>query len=339
MRKLVAALLVIAATVRAQSIETHRIGVLVDRDGRGFTRAPGSIAAIASGQFALSETNVAPLIVDSAGALVRRFVRGDGPGEFQVPGTQFMMAGDTLYATNGSGVNIYDRTGKFVRTVPTIGIYTMQAIPARGGLLVSSQKFESPTKAVGLHLLDAGGRVVRSFLSDSNIDRRSWPPPPAYRIAPGSNGTVWAAAIHQHRIEKWTLDGEKKLVISRRPAWFVIAPTFGNTANVRSIHEAGGLLWVMSSVPVPDAREIERKAIADATKGKTRSEVDVRQIPYERLETSYVEVYDASTGAFMAELALGKFGVGILDDHRFVVHSFSPDETSQLEIWEMKLRR
>src|SRR5690242_15039938 len=113
MRRLLG-LLVLAASLEAQqpTIEVRKVGILIDRDGKGFTRAPFSIVPIANGQFALSETNVAPLIVNSSGGLVRRFVRGDGPGEFQVPGTQFRMAGDTLYATNGSSVNIYDQTGK-----------------------------------------------------------------------------------------------------------------------------------------------------------------------------------------------------------------------------------
>jgi hypothetical protein len=339
MRRILSVLLVLAAVAEAQSptIEVRKVRTLVDRDGKGFTRAPWTVAPIAGGQYAIGEMNEIPLVVDSTGRLMKRWVRGDGPGEFAgFTAGMRRGPGDTLYAMNQGNINVFGPDLRFQRTIPLPGMYAGQFLPIDEGFIVASQKFSSPTTMTSLHIVGRDGKLIRSFLTDSNVDRRSWPPPPGYRLGRGTAGSIWAASTLTHRIERWTLNGERALVIDRRPSWFVIAPTFGNTANVRSIHEAGGVLWVMSNVPVPNAREIERAAMA---KVPGRSEADARAIPFERLETAYLEAYDASTGALLADIPLGKYGITILDDVHFMVHSFSADDTSQLEIWEMKLRR
>src|SRR5690349_14999418 len=66
MRKLAAVLLIASAAAHAQTIEMRQVGVLVDRDGKGFTRAPMTLVPVGK-LFAMTEMNELPLVVDSAG--------------------------------------------------------------------------------------------------------------------------------------------------------------------------------------------------------------------------------------------------------------------------------
>src|SRR4051812_43847789 len=54
------------ATARSQTIETRKVATLADRDGKGFTRAPSSVAPVGK-WFAMTAMNELPLVVDSSG--------------------------------------------------------------------------------------------------------------------------------------------------------------------------------------------------------------------------------------------------------------------------------
>src|SRR5262245_5062496 len=69
------------ATAQKPTIQVTKVRTLVDRDGKGFTRAPMMIVPVTQGRYVLQEMNVLPIVVDSNGRLVKRFVRGEGPGE------------------------------------------------------------------------------------------------------------------------------------------------------------------------------------------------------------------------------------------------------------------
>jgi hypothetical protein len=62
----------LACVARAQgtAIETRLVRQLVDRDGKGFIRAPATITPISKGRYALAEMNELPLVVESSRVLV-----------------------------------------------------------------------------------------------------------------------------------------------------------------------------------------------------------------------------------------------------------------------------
>src|SRR4051812_35693999 len=101
------------------AIQMTKVRTLVDRDGRGFTRVPYAVVPLAQGRFGIQEVNELPMIVDSMGRLVKRFVRGGGPGEFQYSGNGLAVGpGDTLYASNQNALNVFGPDLNFVRAVP-----------------------------------------------------------------------------------------------------------------------------------------------------------------------------------------------------------------------------
>jgi hypothetical protein len=322
-----------APLVGQPRIETRKVGMIVDHDGRGFTRAPMSITRISKGRFVLNEMNELPLVVDSTGRLVKRWPKGEGPGEFQQnAGPVHSGRGDTLFIANFNELNVFDGNLKFVRSIPMTEIYARQFLPVDEGFVFSASKRVTGNVINSLHVVSPSGKVLRSFRTDTLIRPRRGNDP-TYGIGAGAGQTIWAWNIWGHRLERWTTTGARKQVIDAMPAWFAPKDSLYR-AQIAAVRESNGLVWVFSQVPVPDARE--RSA---AVMKKSSGEVDARAFPFEQMATSYLEVYDAQTGKLLAERPIDAYGIGILDDSHFMIHTTSANDTAQLEIWEMKLRR
>ena len=334
MRRLIAALLVIGAAAEAQTIEVRKIRTLVDVDGRGFTRAPITITPISGGRYALAEVNELPIVIDREGRLVKRFVRGSGPGEFSgYTGGIATGPGDSLYAANGSRILVFNGNMKYVRTITPVS--TNPLLEVRDGFITSVTWSSNPGIAVsGVGLMDREGKRVRFFISDTAAGFQGWPPPAQYVLGPVDRSSFWTGSSWTHRLERWSVAGGRTSLIEQRPSWFVVPPVRAASPRVTALLESDGVLWVMSAVPVPNVLEIMREA-----NERRRGETDVRAVPTEQLSTAWLEAYDAATGRQLAELPLKKFGVAILDGSHFMVYTSSANDTAQLEIWEMKLKR
>jgi hypothetical protein len=332
-----AAILVAAVTVGAAqkpTIEVRKVRTLVDRDGGSFTRAPAAITALSGGNFALMEVNELPMVVDSTGRLIKRFVRGGGPGEFEFTASGFATGpGDTLYAGNQQSINVYGPDLKFVRAILLAGIYGGNLVPLKDGFVIASQKTDPPAHRLSVHVVSPAGTILRSFVRDT-LDRRAWPPP-SYRVALASDGGLWVASVYKHRVEKWTMKGQRTGVIDTVPAWFPRAQSgMDGFSTILGISEAGGILWVMINVPVAD---YGKRMLA--VMGGVGREVDSRKVPTEQLSTGRLEAIDVRSGRVIAELDLKAYGVRILNGSQFVIYTPGPNDEAQLEIWEMKLKR
>jgi hypothetical protein len=304
----------------------------LDRDGKGFTRAPMTIAPIGK-WFAMTEMNELPLVVDSTGRLVKRWRAGDGPGEFETNAFPARVGrGETLYVGNHSNLNVFDRNLNFVRRVTPNGVYVGSFIPIDGQFVFSSRRPAAGKNTIAsLHVVDAKGSIVRSFLVDTLPQPRRWPEP-EYGIGRGADATFWAWPRLGRKLQRWSLDGRLLQVIDTTPAWFPQKDPLYKS-SIRDVREADGILWVFSSVPVPNARAMSEAAF------KGKGEADARAFPFEQESTAWLEAFDARTGRRLAELHLGKYGVGFVDDRHFMVYTTSVNDTAQLEILEMKLKR
>lgn len=314
-------------------IAVRKVRTLVDRNGRGFTREPMMMVPLAGGRFALQEMNELPMVVDSTGRLVQYFGRGQGPGEFTFNATSMGVGpGDTLYAGNQQGFNVYGPDLKFVRAFSVSAGYAGGLVPIRGGFVLSSQRAQPPYMT-SVHIIDRTGSTVRSFLRDT-LDTRAWPRP-SYRVGSAADGAVWTVEVYSHRIEKWSLQGRRLMTIGARPVWFDnTRPGSDGRPYVRGVSEANGVLWVMSAVPVPNYRQI----MSEALKGRG-NDVDARFIPDHKLSTTRLEAYDATTGRLLADLPIDAYGIALLSGRQFALYRPGPDDEARIEIWEMKLER
>jgi hypothetical protein len=333
MRKLVGVLLIAAAAAHAQAIEIRKVRTLMDPTGKAFSQSPYQAAALPGGRFMLQETNVVPVVVDSTGRLVKRFVRGAGPGEFQYFATGIATIRDTLYAGNGQSFNVYAPDLKFIRTFRPASIHSGFLVPVPGGFALASQKYESRSSVVGIHVLRPSGEVVRSFLRDTILDPRQGPP--SYQISAASDGALWVTSGRRHVIEKWSIEGKRLSMLGSVPTWFDTSRAYADGRfHVGGTVESDGVLWVISSVPVPAYRTI----MAEAFRGRG-SEVDGRLVPTHRLYTARIEAYDARTGKLIADLPVNSYLVALLGERTFMTYSEGSDDQPRLEVWEMRLKR
>jgi hypothetical protein len=330
-----AALLMVLVSVEASGqarIETRKLRTIVDRDGSAFVRPPMLLSALSRGRYALEEVNALPVVIDSTGRVIKRFGRGGGPGEFEYAARSFSVIGDTLYAANGQGFNVYSPDLAFLRSflVPSIGAGPIARTPE--GFVMSVPKYETRSAVKSLHVIRSSGELVRSFLADSVPPRT---PSPSYRMTLSADGSVWVAGARNHRVEKWSVDGRRLTAIAAAPAWFDTTRQYADGRMwLHSITESDGILWIMTLVPVPNYRQV----MAEAMKGRG-GEVDARLIPEEKLSTTRIEAYDAKTGSLLADLPVKSFGVGFLSGRQFALYTTGVNDEPQIEIWEMKLRR
>jgi hypothetical protein len=327
-----AALIALPVEAQRPAILMTKVRTLVDQDGRGFTRAPVSIVTLGGDRYAMQEVNELPLVVDSTGKLVKRFGRGGGPGEFEFTGTGMAAGiGDTLYVGNQQSLNVFAPGLRFARSVPFTSIYAGTVIPAPEGFVAIAQKNEG-AHMTSVHIVDRDGKLVRSFVRDT-FDRKAWPPP-AYRVTTSSDGGLWVASIYRHRIEKWTMDGRRVGTIDSVPKWFMLDRNMlDGMPSVLGVRESDGVLWVMSSVPVENYREIMTKVVG------VGREVDARKVPTEQLATAYIAAYDPRTGQLLAHQALNVYGVGMIGANQLVVYRTGRNDEAQLEIWSLALKR
>ena len=332
MRKLIAALLIAASAAHAQTIEVRKVRTLIDPSGKAFSQAPYMVAALPGGRYAIQETNVVPVVIDSTGRLVKRFGRGGGPGEFQYFAYSLTTIGDTLYAGNGESYNVYSPDLKFVRTMRLPGISAGPLSGVGAGFALASQKYQNRFKVTSIHVVRPSGDLVASFLSDTVLPRQS---PPSYRVAAAADGNLWVVSTRGHRIDKWSTDGRRLSTFASVPAWFDSTRAYADGLfYVRDVVESDGVLWIMTQVPVPDYRKI----MEEVFRGRS-GEVDGRLVPSHRLSTIRLEAYDAGTGRLLADLPVKAHAVGMVNARQFMTYSEGADDQPRLEIWEMKLKR
>jgi hypothetical protein len=321
-------------------IEVSRVQTLVDRDGRGFTRAPLAVQPLSGGRFAISEMNELPIVVDSTGALVKRWVEGRGPGEIGGMSEFAVSPGDSLYVASNGQISVFDSTLRFIRSFVAPEMSSMKLLWTSAGLVGAEYRDIGPTVGDVVHVFGSDGRIIRSFLRDSIPKRGAIRP--YYVGTVGSDNTLWVSRSRAHRIERLTLDGTRHLLIDTIPAWFA-APTETSRmrGRVESIGEHDGVLWVLSSVSRPDARKRAEEALKAVTgqAPKYGSESDMRLVPFEELATARLEAYDAATGQLIADLAIDHYPVAILDGGRYMLYTTGPSGNAQLEIWQMSARR
>jgi hypothetical protein len=327
------ALLALPAVAQKPVIQMTKVRTLVDQDGRGFTRVPYAVVPLAQGRFGIQEINELPTVVDSTGRLVKRFIRGGGPGEFQYSGNGLAVgSGDTLYASNQFAINVFGPDLAFIRAVQFTSVYANSVLPLRDGFLTSAHHPDSTQHVTSVHVMRRDGSLLRSFVRDT-FNRRAFPQP-SYHIALSGDGGVWTASAFTHRIQKWTLEGRLAGEITAVPQWFMLdRNVMDGWSNVASIRESDGVLWVVSRIPVANYREIMTKVVG------VGREVDARKIPEEQLSTAYLEAYDVKTGKLLADLPLKAYAVGLMGDHQLVVYTTGANDEAQLEIWDLKLRR
>jgi hypothetical protein len=160
----------------------------------------------------------APFVYESDGRFLQRLGReGEGPGEYEYPGTMLVTRGDTIHVLDQRArrLTVLSPSFEVVRTVPGMpGTGAILQLP-NGHYVVNNAHTGHP-----LRLLDKSGRALRGFGEGSEV----MDPYSGWRngraLALSRRGGFWSAVrLSRHIIEHRTEDGLKTLEIKPQSDW------------------------------------------------------------------------------------------------------------------------
>jgi hypothetical protein len=146
--------------------------------------------------------------------------RGEGPGEFKVPGFVQVNA-DTIavYDRIDGARSLFTSDGTFIPRDPTGLRIDNAVVTTQGQLLVQGRA--ATVSAIGLpaHRVNLGG-APKSFGADEQlVDPRvemTW----LRHMGPARGEAVWLGHILTYVAERWSASGQRELTVRRDVPWF-----------------------------------------------------------------------------------------------------------------------
>jgi hypothetical protein len=232
--------------------------------------------------YGIAADNSSVPVYDASGKYLTKFGRkGQGPGEFAAAGrgsggarVLFVGLGDTVYVVDdGRRLSVLSPIFTCVRIVQLPAIPS-SLIPLADGKILMRASLAAPNQiGMPLHLLDASGKVIRSFGVDSIIAgaRGVGPSSPLgpYIVLADDQRSVWTWHASEYRFEQWALDGtmlasvnvsgvnwmppyrppppvsRQDLLAGKIP----VGSPSGNATLLRA--DADGRLWIYATSPLP----------------------------------------------------------------------------------------
>lgn len=204
------------------------------------------------------------LVFDQRGKLTMRFGKpGNGPGEFTWVRSLIVGRGDSVLVYDGSNgrLTVFTPDLKYGRSL-VLASNPYDLVHLREGRVVA-QFMARSADLIGypIHLIDASGRVIRSFGSRDAAYSPSDPMARFRAIAVDPEGIIWSAHHNRYEIEAWDTLGNYRGTLRRNVDWFRPwkLPDTGPAPTLRSLWHDGRYLWVLITVqdlswkgPFPD---------------------------------------------------------------------------------------
>ena len=262
---------------------------------------------------------------------------GQGPGEF---GTHI----DALRVGNGDTVHVFHENRHTILQPGLAGLVLSRQLPseALSPVALGQARWAVHFAAGGpvqrlLHILDARGNISRSF----DDQRPQTGADPFYanirKVARARNGGVWSARFNEYRMERWSLDGTRQLVVERRIPWFqpwlkadpgepLRSPPKPRIADLRE--DASGVLWILTMVASSD------------WKSQGQGEGAVARTEPAALYDTVIEAIDVKNGRILAERRVPEALHGFISDDQLMAYSRRMAEDGQfvIEIWRLSLK-
>ena len=323
-----------APPCRPCEIAVRQVAVLgKDGDGGAISRPPNAAARDSKGRIAIVAFNELPRVYAADGKFLTELGRrGGGPGEFVQPALLRFGANDTLHVADAGGrLANFGPDLRYSRSTVLTGM-PHDFLPLGGGeLLLSAEISAGGRPGFSLHVQDDAGRIVRSVIRSER--QPAGPPARPVGLSPAARAGFWTYAQGEFRFSLWSHGGSMLRTIPRAtPAWFVeprSVPRGSPAAVVRGVAEAGRILWVSTSVPMPDA---SRQLGSGAARERS-----LDAVPWDRLFHTMIAALDAETGETIAEHRLPAFATHLLDSSHLLSYALGPDDVPHLVVWELGL--
>ena len=285
---------------------------------------PNAVRMDAAGRIWVLQPQELPLVFDSTGVLIATVgQKGQGPGEFRAPTDIIPVDRDStvvvdLFNARATVIGPDLKPVRFVSSNHSLKGVVVLAWPSK---VVANGVLRTPASAGWpLHRVSFAGAAVELLSSFGLGDGAVLPDErPATQIVARSRSpnTFWSADRNRYRVSLWSETGTLLQSFERSPPWFKAqSPTLGNWDTPPSPVIAGiwedtaGLLWVFANVP--------RASWKEAWPARRSSELSVRQVAFEKLFQTRVEVIDPRTRRVLARQLYDEFVFDVLPGPRAV---------------------
>ena len=283
-----------------------------DAEGPGFIGKPTDVDRRDSGDWVvvdqLNPTEIK--FFSSDGEWIRTLGRkGSGPGEYQLAYFVRVLPGDSLgvYDFLQNRFTVYSPELEVCRTITTEIRAKRFELLGDGRIVFASNHFTRKSIGLPLHLINASGKLERSFGADPPIRDVSARNSHFRSISPTVRSTVWAAPLHRYVLEEWTLEGDRVRYFERNVPWLDPRDRYGSASDpehpprpeIIDIHEdERGLLWV--AVTLPDAEW--KEAFEEGTDPYGRPAMRVED--HNKYEDPRIEVIDPEKGLVLGSVTI-----------------------------------
>jgi hypothetical protein len=331
-------------------IELTRLVTFGAADDTAFIRQNDLVARNSRGEFVLASVEDGRIyLFDQRGRLLRSAGRrGKGQGEYYVITTIRVSAGDTIH--------VFD-SGNARRTVLSPGLQVVRETPlptetsrnqshlfADGRVVLNAAIATRERVGLPIHLLDANGRILRSFGAESAAVAPNARPEVIRRAMTRAGADrIWSARTREYVLELFGLDGTKQGELVRRAAWFqpdagLLKGSRGAYPRPPSPHiqsmwqDANGLLWVLSLLADKDWKAGLREVRHE--NGGSGYEL----ANAERHFDSILEVIDPRTGRLVSSRRFDAMLSFLTDDGLAIGARADDDGVEYVDVWQISLR-
>lgn len=215
--------------------------------------------------FASDDVSTEIRVFSPAGEFITALGReGEGPGEFLRITAMGVGQGDSIFAfdrRNGR-VTVFGPGLTLARTFPTPFPASFDNAFVAQGWIVNANISTPDRAGFPLHLISWDGALTASFGSRSGALRPDVIHSTRRAVGPATSRSVWAGWLNQYALERWSVDGDLELVLTRSPTWFEPywelpphnvetppPPVFG------AVRQVGNQLWVLIRVADPEFQD------------------------------------------------------------------------------------
>ncbi|HLA88819.1 MAG TPA: hypothetical protein VJL28_00125 [Gemmatimonadaceae bacterium] len=327
------------------TVTARTIAELGDRDGPGsIDYLPFALRVDSRGRFWVMNHDELPKVFDSTGRFVQTIGSvGSGPGEFRMP-SDAVAIGDSMLVVDGSLARV-TVVGPALKPIRSIGVrwgFGSPLVLAWPREVVVTASVPIPERAgLRLHRVSFGAdpaTIVSSFGPDDGEMRPGRDL--SQRVSVSTTGrTFWTADITRYRLHEWSYDGRQLRSLLRTQNWFPpdVRSSMGNRTTSPSpsvaalVQDSTGLIWVFVRV----AKATWREAWPPAVPGKR--EYRIREIAWEKLTTTLVEVIDPHAGRVLARQPLDTYLVNALSSRRAVFYAVDQHGYPRLSVLSFEL--
>jgi hypothetical protein len=248
-----------------------------------------------------------------------------------------VLPGDTTLILDMGGRLIYDPHLKLIRSLPSEElIATEVSLPS--GRRVVWTGYDSSSSSLKVDIRDRNDST-RVSLGIPYI-RKAGPNLPIFHMAASGHDAFWIAENDTYRLERWRLDGQPQIIITRSASWW-LSKAARDSIMLRD-YKPHSMSLINDPSSVDDLREDARGRIWAVIRVPSKTPQGLplfeswRQ-PYYKND-SVIEVFDGTTGRLLVSERVHGFVGQFVSEGYFVKYTDTDNgRTPSFEIWKAEL--